>query len=162
MLLAERHTEPVKQLQLHWQHCSLSTDLDTSPGRHLPSHLCIWGFLAGSLAHVLPTSDEFDQSDAAMMTAVAFITEVLKHPFELLNRSRSVGRTWVVSACTEPELVMQTNQVCKLQPAKPYSKLSNLDQAMGGSNMLYHYSYYHCLYEYPLVIAGTCDTLRMM
>ena len=126
MLLAEKHTEPVKQLQLHWQHCSLSTDLDTSPGRHLPSHLCIWGFLAGSLAHVLPTSDEFDQSDAAMMTAVAFITEVLKHPFELLDRSRTAGRMWVVSACTQHELEMHTNQVCKLQSAAFYLHLSNL------------------------------------
>lgn len=114
LLIAEKHTEPVKQLQLHWQHCSLTATLDAFPGRQLPRHLCIWSLLAGKLAAVLPTSDEFDQSDAAMMTAVAFITEVLKYPFELLARSRSAGRVWVVSSCTEHELEMQTKQVCEL------------------------------------------------
>ena len=73
----------------------------------------MWSLLAGKLAAVLPTSDEFDQSDAAMMTAVAFITEVLKYPFELLARSRSAGRKWNVSACTERELETQTKQVCE-------------------------------------------------
>lgn len=77
----------------------------------MPSLLSIWGILAGSLAHVLPTSDEFDQSDAAMMTAVAFVTEVLKHPFELLERSRTAERSWVVSACPDHKLEMQANQV---------------------------------------------------
>ena len=107
LLLTEKHTEPVKQLQLHWQHCSLSATLDAPPG----SHLSIWSLLAGKLAAVLPTSDEFDQSDAATMTAVAFITEVLKYPFELLAQSRSAGRERVVSACTQHELEMQTKQV---------------------------------------------------
>lgn len=111
LLLAEKHTEPVKQLQLHWQHCSLSANLEASTGRHLPSHLCIWSLLAAKLAAVLPTSDEFDQSDAAMMTAIAFITEVLKYPSELLARSRSAGRVWVVSARTAHEVEIQANQV---------------------------------------------------
>ena len=112
LLYAEEHTEPVKQLQLHWQHCSLSTSLDASCDRGLHIHLDTWSLLAASLAKVLPASDEFDQSDAAMMTAVAFITETLKYPFELLDRSRSAGRAWVVAVCSGDQNVMQTAKVC--------------------------------------------------
>lgn len=106
---AEEHTEPVKQLQLHWQHCSLSTSLGPAAdnrGGPLHTHLHVWSLLASSLAKVLPASDEFDQSDAAMMTAVAFITETLKYPFELLGQDKSAGREWVVTPGTaDPELV---------------------------------------------------------
>lgn len=110
----EEHTEPVQQLQLHWQHCSLSTSLGPCADNRgaLHTHLHIWSLLASSLAKVLPASDEFDQSDAAMMTAIAFITETLKYPFELLGQEVSAGREWVVTpGSADPEL-LQTVKVC--------------------------------------------------
>ena len=113
-LPAEEHTQPVKQLQLHWQHCSLSTSLGPPADSRgaLPTHLHVWSLLASSLARVLPASDEFDQSDAAMMTAVAFLTETLKYPFELLGRDKSAGREWVVTPGTADQGLLRTVKVC--------------------------------------------------
>ena len=94
---AEEHTEPVKQLQLHWQHSSLSATPDWSCAQQLPNSLDIWSTLAASLTKVLPSSDEFDQSDTVMTTALAFVTEVLKYPFELAQKRCSAGTTPVVA-----------------------------------------------------------------
>ena len=99
LLHSEGHPEPVKQLQLHWQHCSLTAASDQSLKKHLPSSLDIWSLLASSLTKALPGSDEFDQSDAAMMTALAFTTEVLKHPFQMVDNSARAGLALTVTAC---------------------------------------------------------------
>lgn len=61
---------------------------------------------------MLPASDEFDQSDAAMMTAIAFVTETLKYPFELLGRDMSADREWLVTQPGADQDLLQTGEVC--------------------------------------------------
>lgn len=51
--------------------------------------LCLWQQLAGRLANHLPSTDEFDDSDAAVTTALAFAVEVFKYPFEMLLGSKA-------------------------------------------------------------------------
>ncbi|KAL0020037.1 hypothetical protein WJX77_006418 [Trebouxia sp. C0004] len=89
LLLAEQDEQAVKQLQSYWQHCSLVTDSDTCSQDRLPANLDIWSLLAASLAKSLPTSDQFDDYDAAVMAAVAFTIQVLKYPLEALRKGMS-------------------------------------------------------------------------
>lgn len=44
----------------------------------------MWEQLANRLSHHLPRTDEFEDSGAAVMAALAFAVEVLKYPFEML------------------------------------------------------------------------------
>ena len=84
---AEQDEQPVKQMQSYWQHCSLAAPPNIAFSQdRLPANLDIWSLLAASLAKSLPTSDEFDDSDAAVMAAIAFTTQVLKYPLEALRK----------------------------------------------------------------------------
>lgn len=69
------------------------------PDCHLPSSLDIWSLLAASLTKALPASDEFDNSDAALMSALAFVTEVLKYPFVLVDKTDSADKACIVTVC---------------------------------------------------------------
>ncbi|KAL0048469.1 hypothetical protein WJX82_004043 [Trebouxia sp. C0006] len=87
LLLAEQDEQPVKQMQSYWQHCSLAAPPNIAFSQdRLPANLDIWSLLAASLAKSLPTSDEFDDSDAAVMAAIAFTIQVLKYPLEALRK----------------------------------------------------------------------------
>ena len=89
MSCADQDAQPVKQMQSYWQHCSLATDSNAFSQDRLPANLDIWSLLAASLAKPLPTSDEFEDSDAAVMAAIAFTIQVLKYPLEALRKGTS-------------------------------------------------------------------------
>ncbi len=77
-------------MQSYWQHCSLAAEPNISFSQdRLPANLDIWSLLAASLAKSLPTSDEFDDCDAAVMAAIAFTIQVLKYPLEALRKRTS-------------------------------------------------------------------------
>lgn len=66
-----------------------STHLGGNSTKHISARtvtirLEMWRQQASRLATHLPTTDELEDSDAAVMAALAFAVEVLKHPFELL------------------------------------------------------------------------------
>ena len=58
----------------------------------------MWEQLANRLAHHLPRTDEFEDSDAAVMAALAFAVEVLKYPFEMLCQPSTASMHVVLSA----------------------------------------------------------------
>ncbi len=102
--LAEQGTQPVKQIQSHWQRCTLTADSDTHFHDKLPVSLDIWSLLAASLAKSLPATDEFDDSDAAVMAAVAFTVQTLKYPLEAVKQNKAAGwHTIVTAGKTSPE-----------------------------------------------------------
>jgi hypothetical protein len=98
---AEQDEQPVKQVQSYWQHCTLATDPNACSQDRLPAKLDIWSLLAASLARSLPTSDEFDDSDAAVMAAVAFTIQVLKYPLEALRKGTSARERGAVIVSAE-------------------------------------------------------------
>ncbi len=98
---AEQDEQPVKQMQSYWQHCSLAAEANAFSQDRVPANLDIWSLLAASLAKSLPTSDEFDDSDAAVMAAIAFTIQVLKYPLEALRKGTSAGEKGAVVLSAE-------------------------------------------------------------
>ena len=91
-------------MQSYWQHCSLATNSSTCSQDRLPANLDIWSLLAASLAKSLPTSDEFDDSDAAVTAAVAFTIQVLKYPLEALRKGTSARERGAVVVSAEDQI----------------------------------------------------------
>lgn len=47
----------------------------------------MWSLLAATLSKSLPASDEYDDSDAAVMAVLSFTIQVLKFPLEAVKRN---------------------------------------------------------------------------
>ena len=63
-----------------------STQADLITAHAVSIRLEMWRQQASRLAQHLPSGEELEDSDAAVMAALAFTVEVLKHPFELLSQ----------------------------------------------------------------------------
>ena len=102
MPFAEQDERPIKHIQSYWQHCSLTSDSDARSNDRLPASLDIWSLLAATLSKSLPASDEYDDSDAAVMAVLSFTIQVLKFPLEAVKRNAAA----VVAAGTLQDKVI--------------------------------------------------------